>query len=67
MMVNDNNKYCSKANYFYNEYIDMYCIIGTAYSSPCLEDLTEMFESHDLLTEVDMPDYITEDYEGAEW
>lgn len=67
MMVNDNKKYCSEANYFYNEYIDMYCIIGTTYSSPDLEDLVEMFESRDLLTESDMPDYITEDYDGAEW
>lgn len=67
MMITENNKYCTVAEYFYNKYIDMYCIVGTTYSASCLEDLAEMFESRSLLTEVDMPDYITEDYEGAEW
>lgn len=65
MMVNDNNKYCSEAKYFYNQYIDMYCIVDTAYCSPDLESLVEMFESRDLLTEIDMPKYITEDYNEA--
>lgn len=67
MMKNERNKYCTAAKYFYNKYIDMYCIIGTTYSASDMEDLVEMFENRDLLTEVDMPGYITEDYKGVEW
>lgn len=67
MMTNMDNEYVSKAEYFYNKYIGMYCIIGTTYSSESLSDLEEMFESSDLLEETEMPDYITEDYEGPTW
>lgn len=67
MMVNDNNKYCSETNYFYNELIDMYCIIGTTFSFEGKQEMLNMFESEELLTEVPMPEYITEDYDGAEW
>lgn len=67
MMINMNNKICEAAEYFYNEYIDMYCIVGTTYSAQDLRDLEEMFESVDLLKEVEMPEYITEDYDDAEW
>lgn len=67
MMMNMDGKYTGKAEYFYNEYIDMYCIIGTTYSAECLDDLKEMFERPDLLIEAEMPNYITEDYEAPEW
>lgn len=66
MFVNENGKYTSKAQFFYNDHIDMYCIIDTTLSGD-LDDLTALFESADLLEEVPMPEYITEDYEGNTW
>lgn len=67
MMINEQNKYTEKAEYFYNEYEDMYCVIGTTISTQTLADLEELFESEDLLCEVDMPEYITEGYDRATW
>ena len=67
MFINQNGKYVSPAEYFYNEHIGLYCVVGTTISMEYLDELVELFESPDLLTQVDMPDYITEDYEGAEW
>mgnify|MGYP004556781849 FL=1 len=67
MYCNDNGKFTSAAEYFYNEYIGMYCIIGTTMCSECITDLIDRFESPDLLTEVPMPDYITEDGDVSEW
>ncbi len=66
--MNDNeHKIAHSAEYFYNEYIDMYCIIGTTYSAQDFRDLEDLYESPDLLEEVEMPEYITPDYDGAEW
>lgn len=67
MMVNMNNKYVSKAEYFYNPYIEMYCVVNTTLAMEDLADLKEMFESPDYLTEVEIPGYITEDYDGPTW
>ena len=67
MYCNDNGKFTSAAEYFYNEYIGMYCIIGTTMCAECITDLIDRFESPDLLTEVPIPDYITEDYDEPEW
>ena len=56
MYINcETNKYIDSAEYFFNPYIDMYCIIGTTYATETLAELEEM------------PDYITEDYDGTEW
>lgn len=35
--------------------------------SECITDLIDRFASPDLLTEVPMPDYITEDDDVSEW
>ena len=67
MYVNENNKYTDHAEYFYNEYIEMYCVIGTTIAMESLFDIQALFESPDLLTEVEMPEYITEDYDEPEW
>lgn len=67
MYVNENNKYTDHAEYFYNEYIEMYCVIGTTIAMESQFDIQELFESPDLLTEVEMPEYITEDYDEPEW
>lgn len=67
MYMNENNKYTERAEYFFNAYIGMYCVIGTTYSAEDLEDLRALWETGDLLSEVPMPDYITEDYDGAAW
>lgn len=67
MYINEDNKYTSPADYFYNTYIDMYCVIDTTYAFEYLEDLEAMWESPELLTEVPMPDYITEDYDAPTW
>jgi hypothetical protein len=45
----------------------MYCVIDTTYAFEYLEDLEAMWESPELLTEVPMPDYITEDYDAPTW
>lgn len=60
-------KITQSAKYFYNEYIDMYCIIGTTYSAQDFRDLEGLFEIPDLLEEVEMPEYITPDYDESEW
>lgn len=67
MFVNQDNKYASAAEYFYNEYNELYCVVGTTICMQYLDELEELFESPDLLTEVTMPDYITADYDGTEW
>lgn len=68
MYINENGKFTSRAEYFYNEYIGMYCIIGTTLSSDDLDVLTDLFETPDLLVEVPMPGYVTSDeYDEAEW
>lgn len=67
MFINENGQYTSEAEYFYNRYIDMYCVIGTTISMEYLDELEARWESSELLKEVKMPDYITEDYDEAEW
>ena len=68
MFVNSDNKYSSPAEYFYNPYIAMYCIIGTTISIEYLDELFDLFESADLLTEVPIPDCITgPDYDCPAW
>ena len=67
MKINENGKYIDRAEYYYNEHINMYCIVGTTYSAEDLETLESMFAAPDLLVEVPAPDYITADYDGAEW
>lgn len=67
MFVDENNKYTTEANYFYNAYIEMYCVIGTTISMQYLDELIDLWESPDLLTEVEIPNYITEDYEDIAW
>ena len=34
MWMNEDNKYTETAEYFWNPYLDMWCIIGTTYCSP---------------------------------
>lgn len=67
MYVNEKDKYTSEAYYFYNKYIDMYCIVGTTISMEYLDDMQSLFESPDLLMEIEMPKYITENYDETEW
>lgn len=67
MFVNQDSKYSSAAEFFHNEYNDLYCVVGTTISMQYLDELEDLFESPDLLTEIPMPDYITADYDGAEW
>lgn len=67
MFIDQENKYTSPAEYFYNDHIGMYCVVGTTISMEYLDELVELFKTPELLTEVATPDYITADYEGAEW
>ena len=40
MYINcETNKYIDSAEYFFNPYIDMYCIIGTTYATETLAEL----------------------------
>ena len=60
--------YTKPAEYFYNPHIDMYCVIGTTIAMGDLDDLVSWWESPDLLTEVEMPDYITgAEYDAPTW
>lgn len=52
--------------YFYNDFINMYCIIGTTYSAESLRELESVVDINNLIR-VDMPDYITEDYDALTW
>lgn len=54
-------KKTTAAEYYYNEYIGMYCIVDTTFCNADFDELAAMWESSDLLTEIPMPDYITED------
>lgn len=54
-------KITTAAEYYYNEYIDMYCVAGTTYCNEDFAELASWWESADLLTEIPMPDYITAD------
>lgn len=65
MWMNEDNKYTETAEYFWNPYLDMWCIIGTTYCSPDLEELTAMWETPELLVQVDMPNDIVD--ENSEW
>lgn len=67
MFINENNKYTTAAEYFYNDYNGLYCVVGTTISMEYLDELMELWESADLLTEIAIPEYITEDYDGSEW
>lgn len=55
------NKRTDSAEYYYNEYISMYCIVGTTFCNADFDELAGLWESAELLTEIPMPDYITED------
>jgi len=68
MYLNEDGKYTSHAEYFYNPFIGLYCIIGSTIAMESVDDLIELFESPDLLTEVALPEYITdENYESDAW
>lgn len=67
MYVNQEGKYTESAKYFYNDYTDAFCVVGTTLSASAICDLEQLFASADLLEEIEMPEYITEDYNGTEW
>lgn len=68
MYVNEQGKFSSEAEYYYNDYIGMYCVVGTTFCCQYLDDLADLWESPELLIEVAMPDYITSaDYEAPSW
>lgn len=54
-------KFTSNAEYYYNDYIGMYCVVGTTFCNEDFDELAKFWESEDLLTEIPMPEYITED------
>ena len=67
MYVNEKNKITTEEEYFYNKFTGDFCVIGTTISTQGLCDLEELFESPELMKEVPMPDYITEDYDKPTW
>ena len=67
MYVNEKDQITTEEKYFYNEFTGDFCVIGTTISVGALCDLQELFASPELMKEVPMPEYITEDYQGAEW
>lgn len=66
MYINKEGKYTSEAEYYYNSYIEMYCVVDTTICGD-LCDILDAWENQDLLTEIPMPEYVTgDDYDG-EW
>ena len=61
MFFDESGKFSSPAEYYYNDFIGMYCIVGTTNCNEDLDELKRYFVSDDLLTEITMPDYITAD------
>lgn len=53
-------------NYYYNTYCELYCVEGTTYAMETVDDLMAALPDY-ALTEIEMPDYITEYYDGATW
>lgn len=53
-------------NYYYNSYCDLYCVEGTTFAMGSVEDLEAALPEYQL-AEIDMPDYIAEDYDGIVW
>lgn len=61
-------KKSTPAEYYYNNYIGMYCIVGTTLCNEDFDELAELWESPDLLTEIPMPSYVTSaDYDEPSW
>lgn len=68
MYVNEDNKYTSPGEYYYNPYIDLYCLVDTTIATESAEDIINLFDSPALVTEIDLPDYITSaDYDAPSW
>ena len=61
MYVNENGKFSSEAECYYNDYIGMYCVVGTTFCNADFDELASLWESAGLLKEIPMPEYITED------
>ena len=55
MYVNQEGKYTESAKYFYNDYTDEFCVVGTTMSAAALCDIEGRFASADLLEEIEMP------------
>lgn len=59
LFVNEDGKFCSPAEYYYNSFFELWCVVGTTYAFDSLDDLLDSWESLDLLSEVEIPSYIT--------
>ena len=64
-MWTDGEFYTEPAEYFWNPYLDMWCVIGTTFCSPDLSVLKAMWKSPDMLIRVDKPDSVVD--ENSEW
>lgn len=58
--------------YFYNPYVDLYCVIGTTYAMEDVQELDDALRSMlpstgFVLCEAPYPDYITPDYNAPQW
>lgn len=67
MKVNENGKYIDHAEYYYNPYIDRWCVSGTTICMESLMEIEELWEDKSELHEIEAPEYVSEDYEGSEW
>lgn len=62
-----NTKFSTAAEYYYNKYIGMYCVVGTTFCNEDFDELAQYWESPELLTKIEMPDYITGDEDYLTW
>lgn len=68
MFVNDEGKITDVAEYFYNPFIEKYCVKGTKLCADELDTLQALFADADLLSETELPDYITDgEYYAENW
>lgn len=68
LFVNEDGKFCSPAEYYYNSFVELWCVVGTTYAFESLDDLLDSWESSYLLSEIEIPSYITGPYfDGAVW
>lgn len=66
-MLRIENKLNGSYEYYYNDYIDMYCVVGTTISMQYFDELIDLFAFPGLLVEIEIPDYITSEYNGLLW
>lgn len=68
MFVNEEGKITDAVEYFYNPFIEKYCVKGTKLCADELDMLQQLFANAELLCETALPEYITDgEYDAENW